>query len=59
MSWSRRRFLNTSLSSSTLVAMGASDDPDIPEPFGGSRARRASRTSGFSWSFSSWAATTG
>jgi uncharacterized protein (DUF1501 family) len=27
MSWSRRRFLNTSLSSSTLVAMGASSIP--------------------------------
>ena len=37
MSWSRRRFLNTTLSSSTLVAMGATTDPDISRSFGGGR----------------------
>jgi len=40
MSWSRRRFLNTSLSSSTLVAMGATTIPTFL-----SRSAQAARTS--------------
>ena len=59
MSWSRRRFLNTSLASSTLVAMGATTIPTFSGPFGGGRARRRSRTNGSWWSFSFWGEMTG
>ncbi len=54
MSWSRRRFLNTSLSSSTLVAMGATTIPTFLGRSAAGRARRPSRMTGSWSSCSSW-----
>ena len=57
MSWNRRRFLDTSLRSSTLVALGGPTIPDFSVVRRRPRAR-PSRMTGFSWSFSSWVVTT-
>ena len=58
MSWSRRRFLNTSLSSSTLVAMGSTTIPTFLSRSAQAAADVEAERTRSSWSCSSWVAMT-